>query len=786
MKEPNTHLDSGGGGGNENNNLATSKIGDGFDDISSPYLDYLDPGQISPDTSRKPCFAHPLLRVFGKKFKKDKGGYSVSKTYNKTIGETEQSPHTSSSSTSAAPSEMNRSSKNINKLQRVQSERLGTGSSGLKLTQSYKRINDHGKKVDEENMKNKAVKDKDQKSPDYYNSDDPYMKQAFTFAKREVSKYKLQECKIKREISIVTRSSSIHSTVRPRVTKREPSQTAPTSLGRNSGSTQTLHTLIPEPSSNTACTTTVRSPEHAQGKINEKNNSNKKSSLQNEPKNSQKLTAFRSITRSLASSSPVELNEGQITRSRSASRHLEIGSPETSQSSVVSRARSQSSSRSQTLESPITETVKNQRQSRTNLNEDSTNSSRSNSENGDFDIRDIPHLGKITDLTSKSRSIATDSGMGSGSPGLSSENDKGSSDGSDRYESGSNRHGSGSEHIQTRQRSLSHQPRGRLENTTTRRNADSRSRVDSTSQSIKNQAKRSQSFKKQERPNIKVNLPKRSGSMNYGLNRPSLKPLPKTNPIGNGMSNSTSLNNLLSKLEFFKIIQAKKNGSIPNGTIHKSQSVVIRPWDRTETKKLTPSEKFANTIKKHQPLLVPVKKMQRGKDGGSRTNSSSTLSLNSSDKNVFKPPKHCLDKVAFDTMSLAPNTTQNPMYKMNRLKIQSEGTGTSAGYGGFSGGSGVGRTGSLLSRKKSLSGNSSNYVFDYSSRDSANGSSEEPGSSSGSENRTSTHSTSSSLKSSTSSSLLKLRKQMGMNEIDDSKLKRRVTFSGKADPVFYC
>ena len=198
--------------------------------------------------------------------------------------------------------------------------------------------------------------------------------------------------------------------------------------------------------------------------------------------------------------------------------------------------------------------------------------------------------------------------------------------------------------------------------------------------------------------------------MNYGLNRPSLKPLPKnTNPIGNGMSNSTSLNNLLSKLEFFKIIQAKKNGSIPNGTIHKSQSVVIRPWDRTEAKKLTPSEKFANTIKKHQPLLVPVKKMQRGKDGGSRTNSSSTLSLNNSDKSGFLPPKHCLDKVAFDTMSLAPNTTQNPMYKMNRLKIQSEGTGTSAAYGGFSGSSGVGRSGSLLSRKKSLSGNSSNY-----------------------------------------------------------------------------
>ena len=80
MKEPNTHLDrGGGGGGNEINNLDTSKIGDGggFDDISSPYLDYLDPGQISPDTSRKPCFAHPLLRVFGKKFKKDKGGYSM-------------------------------------------------------------------------------------------------------------------------------------------------------------------------------------------------------------------------------------------------------------------------------------------------------------------------------------------------------------------------------------------------------------------------------------------------------------------------------------------------------------------------------------------------------------------------------------------------------------------------------------------------------------------------------------------------------------------------------------
>ena len=69
MKE--THIDKGGGGGD------TSKIGDGggYDDISSPYMNYSD-GQISPDLSKnKKCFAHPIMRVFGKKFKKDKGGY---------------------------------------------------------------------------------------------------------------------------------------------------------------------------------------------------------------------------------------------------------------------------------------------------------------------------------------------------------------------------------------------------------------------------------------------------------------------------------------------------------------------------------------------------------------------------------------------------------------------------------------------------------------------------------------------------------------------------------------
>ena len=83
--------------------------------------------------------------------------------HNKTIGEAEQSPHTSSSS-STSPSEMNRSSKNNHKLQRVQSERV-TGSSGLKLTQSYKRINDHGKKIDVEKEKNRPVQNKDQKGP---------------------------------------------------------------------------------------------------------------------------------------------------------------------------------------------------------------------------------------------------------------------------------------------------------------------------------------------------------------------------------------------------------------------------------------------------------------------------------------------------------------------------------------------------------------------------------------------------------------------------------------------
>lgn len=189
-----------------------------------------------------------------------------------------------------------------------------------------------------------------------------------------------------------------------------------------------------------------------------------------------------------------------------------------------------------------------------------------------------------------------------------------------------------------------------------------------------------------------------------------------------------------------------------------------------------------------------------GGEGSRSSSSSSSLSLNTgNDKNNncgFLPPKHL--EVAFDTMSLAPSTTQNPMYKMNRLKIQSEGShryGGSAGndYRGFSSSSGISRSGSVLSRKKSLSGNSSNYVFDYSSRDSANGSSEEPGSSSGSENRTSTHSSLKSVGSkssnhSTSSSLLKLRKQSmsSQAQLQDSKLKRRVTFSGKADPIFYC
>ena len=68
---------------NEGGGLDTSKIGDGggYDDISSPYLNnYLDSGQISPDMNKTgnrkmACLAHPILRVFGKKFKKDKGGY---------------------------------------------------------------------------------------------------------------------------------------------------------------------------------------------------------------------------------------------------------------------------------------------------------------------------------------------------------------------------------------------------------------------------------------------------------------------------------------------------------------------------------------------------------------------------------------------------------------------------------------------------------------------------------------------------------------------------------------
>ena len=242
--------------------------------------------------------------------------------------------------------------------------------------------------------------------------------------------------------------------------------------------------------------------------------------------------------------------------------------------------------------------------------------------------------------------------------------------------------------------------RGRLENTTTRKNYDSRS-------IYKSNIKKAQSFKKLDRPNIKANLPKRSGSMNYGLNRPvNLTPVSSnTSSKMSSNSHSTSLNNLLSKLEFFKIIQAKKNGSIQSGSIHKSQSVVIRPWDRQEKKQLTPSEKFANSIKKHHvPLLVPVKKI---KNGSRNHSSSSSLSLNeksdnSSKNNSFLPPKHL--EVAFDTMSLAPSTTQNPMYKMNRLKIQSENSGLNS-----SGNSNISRGGSMLSRKKSLSGTSSNY-----------------------------------------------------------------------------
>ena len=72
--------------------------------------------------------------------------------YNKTIGEVEESLHISSSSSNSNSSDMNRK-----KVQRVQSERM-KGSTNLKHAPSYKRINDHGKKIDDDKPGEKGEK----------------------------------------------------------------------------------------------------------------------------------------------------------------------------------------------------------------------------------------------------------------------------------------------------------------------------------------------------------------------------------------------------------------------------------------------------------------------------------------------------------------------------------------------------------------------------------------------------------------------------------------------------
>lgn len=74
---------------------------------------------------------------------------------------------------------------------------------------------------------------------------DPYMKHVFTFARQEVSKYKLQECKIKREISILTRSHSIHAhqITSPRVKIRDKNKSAGnTTSATNASSTSAATT----------------------------------------------------------------------------------------------------------------------------------------------------------------------------------------------------------------------------------------------------------------------------------------------------------------------------------------------------------------------------------------------------------------------------------------------------------------------------------------------------------------------------------------------------------------